>query len=104
MISSDGENTYPAKVERVLMEDPPLAEAGVVKRRSGVGSGSGSVCDLQAGVFVTADELVQVCRFRLSAYKCPREIGLVASQGDFPRVTSGKVQRQRAKRWAAEPA
>ena len=43
---------------------------------------------------VTAAELTAWCRAGLATYKCPREIRFVASRDDFPRSTSGKVQRK----------
>ena len=52
---------------------------------------------------VTADDLIALCRARLSSYKCPREIRFVASADEFPRSTSGKIQRQVVERWL-EPA
>jgi len=56
-----------------------------------------------AGHATTAD-LMELCRSRLSTYKCPREVRLVASQNDFPRGTSGKIQRQLVEQWALQPA
>ena len=53
---------------------------------------------------VEAQELLRACRERLSSYKLPREIRFVASQDEFPRSTSGKVQRQRIERWLDEDA
>ncbi len=36
----------------------------------------------------------------LSTYKCPREIRILKSQDEFPRSTSGKVQRQFVEQWS----
>ena len=48
---------------------------------------------------VTSEYLMQICREGLSSYKCPREILLIKSQEEFPRSTSGKVQRQIVEQW-----
>ncbi len=99
LIKSGGENIYPLEIERVLMADPSVAEAVVVRRRDPVW-GEVPVAFVvlnQAGV--TPDDLMKICRDGLSSYKCPREIRLVGSQDDFPRSTSGKVQRQRVEQW-----
>lgn len=105
MIKSGGENIYPAEIERVLMTDARVAEAVVVKRRDAKwGEVPVAFVALQPEARATAEQLMQLCRDRLSTYKCPRAIRLVASQNEFPRGTSGKVQRQLVERWAQEPA
>jgi fatty-acyl-CoA synthase len=104
LIKSGGENIYPIEIERVLMADPRVAEAVVVRRRDG-DWGEVPVAFVAAhDPTVDADELMRVCRANLSSYKLPREIRFVASQDDFPRSTSGKVQRQQVERWLEEDA
>jgi acyl-CoA synthetase (AMP-forming)/AMP-acid ligase II len=99
LIKSGGENIYPIEIERVLMSDARVAEAVVVRRRDATwGEVPVAFVALHAPG-PTADELMRVCREGLSSYKLPREIRFVASQDDFPRSTSGKVQRQRVERW-----
>ncbi len=100
LIKSGGENIYPVEIERALMSDPRVAEAVVVKKRD---PKWGEVPIAYVAVHdaaLTADELMAVCRQRLSSYKCPREIHLVDSADDFPRSTSGKVQRHVVERWS----
>ena len=99
LIKSGGENIYPIEIERVLMADARVAEAVVVRRRD---SDWGEVPVAFVAVHdrgVSANDLMQVCRAGLSSYKLPKEIRFVASQDDFPRSTSGKVQRQLVERW-----
>lgn len=101
MIKSGGENIYPAEIERVLMSDSRVAEAVVVKRRDATwGEVPVAFVALRDRSKVVGDELMQLCRTRLSSYKCPRDIRLVDSQDAFPRGTSGKIQRQLVERWA----
>lgn len=99
LIKSGGENIYPIEIERVLMNDPRVAEAVVVRRKD---SRWGEVPVAFVAVHdttVSEEELLRVCRDGLSSYKLPRQIRFVASQDDFPRSTSGKVQRQRVEQW-----
>ena len=104
LIKSGGENVYPIEIERVLMTDPRVAEAVVVRRRDAKWGEVPVAFVVVHGAGVAADDLMQLCRARLSSYKLPREIRFVASQQDFPRSTSGKVQRQSVERWLdAEP-
>ncbi|HQN11379.1 MAG TPA: class I adenylate-forming enzyme family protein [Quisquiliibacterium sp.] len=102
LIKSGGENIYPIEIERVLMRDARVAEAVVVRRRS-VEWGEVPVAFVAVhDRTVTPDDLMRACRAQLSSYKLPREIRIVASQEDFPRSTSGKVQRQLVERWLDE--
>ena len=99
LIKSGGENIYPIEIERVLMADARVAEAVVVRRRDAAwGEVPVAFVAVHDGA-VTIDDLLQVCRAGLASYKLPREIRIVASQDDFPRSTSGKVQRQQVERW-----
>lgn len=99
LIKSGGENIYPSEIERVLMSDPRVAEAVVVKRRDDRwGEVPVAFVVLQTpGTLV--EDLMRFCRANLSSYKLPREIRFVSSGDDFPRSTSGKVQRQVLERW-----
>lgn len=92
MIKSGGENVYPAEIERVLLAHPAVLEAAVVKASDpkwGETPVAFVACDEAA---VRADELLLLCNERLARYKRPREIRFIAFD-DFPRSTSGKVQR-----------
>ena len=103
LIKSGGENVYPAEIERVLLAHPKVIDAAVVK--------SG---DLRWGerpvAFVArhvdgpdADELMRLCRDQLAGYKRPREIRFIAFE-DFPRSTSGKIQRHVLETWIEREA
>lgn len=99
LIKSGGENIYPIEIERILMADPGVAEAVVVRRRDPVWGEVPIAFVVVQKNDVTPDYLMSICRTGLSSYKCPREIRLVRSQDDFPRSTSGKVQRQIVEQW-----
>lgn len=92
MIKSGGENVYPAEIERVLMSDTRITEAAVVR-----------VADQKWGevpvafvscrdASVTEAHLLELCRRDLAAYKRPRQFRFI-DFSEFPRSTSGKVQR-----------
>jgi fatty-acyl-CoA synthase len=99
LIKSGGENIYPVEIERVLMADERVAEAVVVRRRDPVWGEVPVAFVVCNAHHVTAEDLMKICRTGLSSYKCPREIRLVGSQSEFPRSTSGKVQRQLVEKW-----
>ncbi|MFA7505195.1 MAG: class I adenylate-forming enzyme family protein [Burkholderiaceae bacterium] len=99
LIKSGGENIYPIEIERALMADPRVAEAVVVRRRDPEWGEVPVAFVALKGTTVDAGELVRGCRERLSSYKLPREIRFVGSQDDFPRSTSGKIQRQQVEQW-----
>jgi fatty-acyl-CoA synthase len=98
LIKSGGENIYPIEIERVLMADPAVVEA-VVVRCTNETWGEVPVAFVVCQTEVTPEYLIQVCRRNLSTYKCPREIRIIKSQDEFPRSTSGKVQRQLVEQW-----
>jgi acyl-CoA synthetase (AMP-forming)/AMP-acid ligase II len=92
MIKTGGENVYPAEIERVLMSDTRITEAAVVR-----------VADQKWGEIpvafvscrdetVTEAYLLELCRRDLAAYKRPRQFQFI-DFSEFPRSTSGKVQR-----------
>lgn len=98
LIKSGGENIYPIEIERALMTDKRVAEAVVVRRKDSIWGEVPIAFVALHDKTVSAEELMRLCRVDLSSYKLPKEIRFV-SQDDFPRSTSGKVQRQLVERW-----
>jgi fatty-acyl-CoA synthase len=92
LIKSGGENIYPAEIERVLLAEPRVAEAAVVRRPDPkwgeVPVAFVAVRDPSLG----RDELERRCRAELAGYKQPKEIHFIAFD-EFPRSASGKIQR-----------
>jgi acyl-CoA synthetase (AMP-forming)/AMP-acid ligase II len=92
LIKSGGENIYPAEIERVLLGDPRVADAAVV-RRSDPKWGEVPVAFVaRRDPSLDAEELYELCRKELARYKQPKDIRFI-DVDDFPRSASGKVQR-----------
>ena len=105
MVVSGGVNLYPAEAEQVLVTHPAVADVaciGVPHAEMGE--------ELKALVVAvdglpapTESELLAYCRERLTHYKCPRSIELVADVG---RTAMGKVNKRqlRAPYWPDRPS
>ena len=97
MIKSGGENIYPAEIERVLLSDPRVDDA-VVVRRADPRWGEVPVAAVATSAPVEEAELSARCREALAGYKQPRAIRFVAF-ADLPRSTTGKIQRHLVEKW-----
>jgi fatty-acyl-CoA synthase len=100
LIKSGGENIYPAEIERVLLADPRVADA-IVVRRSDAHWG-----EVPVAVIVRADDTLDaaavetICRAALAGYKRPRQI-VFADAAHLPRNVTGKIVREDVERWLA---
>ena len=92
LIKSGGENVYPAEIERVLLSDPRVAAAGVVRRRDAKWGEVPVAFVARRDETLDAAQLLALCRKELAGYKQPKEIRFIAFDA-FPRSASGKVQR-----------
>jgi long-chain acyl-CoA synthetase len=96
LIVSGGVNVYPAEVDAVLLEHPAVADAATIGIPDDEwGESVLAVVEVRDGV--TADdalagELIEFCRTRLAAFKCPRAVDFVAQ---LPRQDNGKVTKTR---------
>lgn len=92
MIKTGGENVYPAEIERVLLSDTRITEAAVVRVADQKwGEVPVAFVSCRDGT-VTEAHLLELCRRDLAAYKRPRQFRFI-DFSEFPRSTSGKVQR-----------
>ncbi|MFC3612754.1 class I adenylate-forming enzyme family protein [Lutimaribacter marinistellae] len=92
LIKSGGENIYPAEIERVLLSEPRVADA-VVVRRSDPQWGEVPIAFIVArDAGVTDVELRALCEGTIARYKIPREFRFV-SEVELPRSTTGKIMR-----------
>ncbi|GGX23774.1 class I adenylate-forming enzyme family protein [Streptomyces noursei] len=90
-INVSGYKVWPREVEDALYEHPSVLEAAVVGQPDAYrGETVVAYVSLQAGLNVTAEELIAFSRDRLAAYKCPRTIHFLA---DLPKTQSGKIRR-----------
>ena len=93
LIKSGGENIYPAEIEQVLLADPRVAEAAVVRRTDPRwGEVPVAFVARREGEPLEDADLYRRCRAELAGYKQPKGIRFLDFD-DFPRSASGKVQR-----------
>ncbi len=104
MIIRGGENIAPEEVEAVLHSYPKIEEAAVI----GVpdeewGEQPRAVVVLKPGGKVTAEEIMEYCRERMSSFKRPRSVIFV---DELPRNPMGKVLKRvlREQYGSQEPA
>ncbi|MFG1352248.1 AMP-binding protein [Xanthobacter autotrophicus] len=86
-----GSNTYPAEIERMIQAHPAVKQAvvvGVPDRR--LGEVGYAFVELQVGQTMSAADLISHCRSSMADYKVPRYVEFIS---DFPRTTTGKLQR-----------
>jgi fatty-acyl-CoA synthase len=103
LIKSGGENIYPAEIERVLLADPRVAEAAVVRRRDPTWGEVPVAFVARHDASLTAGELIAACKAQLAGYKKPRDVVFIELAA-FPRSASGKVLRHELERRLEEPA
>jgi fatty-acyl-CoA synthase len=97
-----GSNAYPAEIERMLQSHPAVRQAvvvGVPDRR--LGEVGFAFVELQGGANTDATQLGAFCRGAMADYKVPRYFEFVT---EFPKTTTGKIQRAALARQAADIA
>ncbi len=101
MIKSGGENIYPAEIEQVLLSDPRVADAVVVRRADARWGEVPVAFVARRDPGLTEAQLMEACRAGLAGYKRPKEIRFVEPEA-FPRSTTGKIQRHEMEAWLRE--
>ena len=92
MIKSGGENIYPAEIERVLLSDPRVSDAVVVRRRDAKWGEVPVAFVARRDERLSESDVEAVCRKQLAGYKRPKEVHFMRFE-DFPRSTTGKILR-----------
>jgi acyl-CoA synthetase (AMP-forming)/AMP-acid ligase II len=92
MIKSGGENIYPAEVERVLLADPRISDAVVVRKRDAKWGEAPVAFVARIDPALDEADIEALCRKSLAGYKRPREVHFIGFD-DFPRSTTGKILR-----------
>ncbi len=102
MIKSGGENIYPAEIERVLLQDPRVADAAVVRAPDSQWGEVPIAFVARRDETLTAEQLDSLCRAQLAGFKRPKGIRFIALEA-FPRSASGKIQRHLLEQQLSEP-
>ncbi len=92
MIKSGGENIYPAEIEQYILADARIADAAVVRKPDARWGEVPVVFAARAQPDLSAEDLLATCKGKLAGYKLPKEVHFI-DLADFPRSTSGKIQR-----------
>lgn len=92
MIKSGGENIYPAEIERVLLADPRVREAVVVRKKDDHWGEVPAAFIARTDETLDEDAVEALCRQSLAGYKRPKAVRFIDYE-DFPRSTTGKVLR-----------
>jgi acyl-CoA synthetase (AMP-forming)/AMP-acid ligase II len=92
MIKSGGENIYPAEIERVLLSDPRVSDAVVIRKLDAKWGEVPVAFISRRDEALSAADVEAVCRKSLAGYKRPKEVHFVRFE-DFPRSTTGKILR-----------
>ena len=92
LIKSGGENIYPAEIERLLLADPRIADAAVVRRADARWGEVPVAFVVRRDPHLAAEEVVAACRGRIANYKLPKEVRFLA-ESELPRSTTGKIKR-----------
>ena len=102
MIKSGGENIYPAEIEQVLLSEPRVDDAVVVRRADPQWGEVPVAFVARRDESLAADDLMALCRQELAGYKRPKAIRFVPLDA-FPRSTAGKIQRFIVETWSTAP-
>ena len=92
LIKSGGENIYPAEIEQVILADPRVADAVVVRKPDATWGEVPVAFVARRDPALRAEDILSRCRENLAGYKRPKEVRFV-ELAEFPRSTSGKIQR-----------
>jgi fatty-acyl-CoA synthase len=98
LIKSGGENIYPAEIEQVLLSDPRVADAVVVRRADARWGEVPVAFVARRDETLSESDLIEACRRNLAGYKRPKEFFFVGVDA-LPRSTTGKIQRHEVEKW-----
>ena len=91
-INVAGYKVWPREVEDVLHEHSAVRDVAVVGAPDAYrGETVVAFVSLRAGRSVAEGELVEFCRQRMAAYKCPRKVEIL---DEVPKTPTGKILRR----------
>jgi len=92
MISSGGENIYPAEVENALMQHPAVADGAVIGVPDAQWGEAVKACVvLRPDAQASAAEIIEFMRARIAHYKCPKSVDFLDA---IPRNPTGKILKR----------
>jgi fatty-acyl-CoA synthase len=103
LIKSGGENIYPAEIERVLLADPRVADAVVVRRSDPVWGEVPVAFVVRRAQELREQDVADLCLQQLARYKRPKQV-LFVDAADLPRNATGKIVREELETIAARAA
>ena len=91
LIIKGGENIAPREVDEALYSHPDVVEAAAFAQTCQTyGQRVAAAVKLKSGSKVSEEDLLEICRNRLGAFKCPDAIFVL---DELPKGPSGKIQR-----------
>lgn len=100
MIIRGGENIYPREIEEFLYTHPQILDVQVVGVPDAVyGEEVAAWVIAKEGSDITAEELRDYCKGKISRHKIPRYIEFIK---EYPMTASGKIQKFRLREQAKE--
>ena len=98
MIKSGGENIYPAEIERILLSDRRISYAAVIKKADDEWGEIPVAFISRNDKHLTTTDIELICRANLASNKRPKEVYFI-KLSEFPRSTTGKIQRHDLETW-----
>lgn len=92
LIKSGGENIYPAEIEQIILADPRVADAVVVRKTDDKWGEIPVAFVVRKSDALSEDALIALCKRHIAGYKVPKEVRFV-SEDFLPRSTTGKIKR-----------
>ncbi len=89
MIISGGENIYPAEIEDALLNNPKVADVGVIGySHEKWGEAVKAIVVVKEGQTLTEEELIEWCQGKIGRFKIPKSVMVTAA---IPRTPTGKI-------------
>jgi len=92
LIKSGGENIYPAELERIILSDPRVIEAAVVRQKDAQWGEVPIAFIARKDDFLDASAVFDMLEDKIARYKRPKAIYFIP-EAEFPRSTTGKIKR-----------
>lgn len=93
LIKSGGENIYPAEIERVLLDDPRVDDAAVVRKLDAKWGEVPVAFIVRRSSDLQIDDVNAIFRMHLASYKRPKAVHFIHA-AEVPRSATGKIIRE----------